>query len=989
MTGDKSSPLLAISVLEPPPQFPAQPRCEPHTPQQRLTPTPITSYVTLSCLLCTTFYSADLAVPHARTRPALAHHSAVQHAINDRGRHMYRSLTPETRVMQEPPGLLQRSLLSPLAASPVPSTSQSRLDDDDGDGALPCTCIRIGGLRRRRRQRPNVVAAATTATVMGLGLLAPPVASASPVKLLTRRQLDKQPVLEDYQYHPASTSRAREFTAATRAPTASTGSSSPFPTRIQANLVDDDSDRLVKRSPLVLPKYEYTDGEWIVNPTKTWRGRPVLPASTTTTTSSAHDDALEDTSPQVDGGAVLIGFDDQDSSAASQQSTPTPTFTPTHATPKIAAAAEQVSSAASSALSAADAATALPSPSSFKVPSGWAPTPRETSFYAVPIIVTMSVLIALSVAGTVIGSVIWRRKQRNKEARRRKRRAARRAQKEGLTVEAAEEKPAGGRRIVDRIRFGLSPRRDGGGNSQPRPASDSDGDSDNGDAAAPISAAVAPAGAALTREQTRSSVSSNNSGTRRTAGQVRQSVISGANRLRQRQRRRRRQQERVDADGSGDEDEGTALTASESRGGGGSPNDTLTARLQARLRRRSTTTATNSATNEAGPSTVFSRDLSDDRNSSLALSRSSSRLSLPLSLSSSLSRNGPVEATTSVLPLRRTPSHRSSTSSFGLGLGGGLDVPLPAMGPPAYRPAGSTVADTRRGVDAAPPSSSALAATPSGTRASRNVRRVPVPSLVVDGHAEGMMPSGSSRREAEDASGEAGEDDGEWHWPNEKRTLASTSDSSSSAPVASTSAISDDLSPPPLAPAPDDHEEEEEEPAPYAAHIATDDKALLARIRERTARAGVATAAPLVEGSAPELFEGDEDGFGEDAFDHYGASTPSISARVVPSPSAPDQHLPPAPSLGSATLSALPAPPRPVSYASAHTYALPVYTPDRHQHTHMHSPASRDVLSLASAPPPSDSDTHSHDDEVDWRALEEGSALPARGWDGRTESAEI
>ncbi|KAL8279531.1 hypothetical protein RQP46_008093 [Phenoliferia psychrophenolica] len=68
---------------------------------------------------------------------------------------------------------------------------------------------------------------------------------------------------------------------------------------------------------------------------------------------------------------------------------------------------------------AANEAAASSSSTKFIVPAGWTSKPRQTDYYAVPVIISVSVILAVIVIGAIVGSVVWRRKAKHQGKRRR------------------------------------------------------------------------------------------------------------------------------------------------------------------------------------------------------------------------------------------------------------------------------------------------------------------------------------------------------------------------------------------------------------------------------------------------------------------------------------------------------------------------------------------------------------------------------------------
>ena len=223
---------------------------------------------------------------------------------------------------------------------------------------------------------------------------------------------------------------------------------------------------------------------------------------------------------------------------------------------------------------------------------------------------------------------------------------------------------------------------------------------------------------------------------------------------------------------------------------------------------------------EASPTVVFSNG------SPLTRSRSTLGLTLSRTSSHQSSLGQPADRPSSLRappPAPASPSLSSPSSTFG-GLFA-LDGSLPAPGPPAYRPSSSTIGTTTRLTSSILPS-----------------RRVPPPV------------------------------DDELRWPEEKVRPPSRSPT----PVASTSA------PPPPPPPVDEPEPDEHPPEPFAAHLATDDKALLALIAQQ-ASSSASSSAERLQGTAPDA-DVDPDGF--ERFEPETETPPDSTSTMLPLPPA-------------------------------------------------------------------------------------------------------
>uniref|UniRef100_A0A0K3CDF6 Uncharacterized protein n=1 Tax=Rhodotorula toruloides TaxID=5286 RepID=A0A0K3CDF6_RHOTO len=775
--------------------------------------------------------------------------------------------------------------------------------DDDG------TSDEVGGSKRATK-RARRAGGALTVALGTLGLLcAPTAAQASPLPLETAPSLPSS--------RPAST-----FDSPRPAPPTTTPAPRPRPTLRQR----------------IVPMLSWSDGDWVED--YGWTRWGLKPTST----------------PALEGEEGAGHVTDGDEDAELQYA------------PATAMGDAVASSSSSPALSISQ---------------------RETNYYAVPIIIAMSVLVAVIVVASIVVSVVVRRR---KKRRREKRRERRRARKEGAApgegdgaavVEEktlqTKEREKGWRGVMGRVEDGLRRRNKGKKKAQHEGGEREDG-------------GVEEAPPATTRRRI-----------------VRTTGFAAGDRVRPRRRRRR-------AAGGGDDDEddeGTALTRTGTSSTTSSiVNDTLTARVAARLRRQDSAGSAARRTGGAGTTTVFSRDVNAQSAVSLtasALSRVSSRASgssrrlpassassgagveqptilftpaddatlpahLPLpgssvppspsltptpSLSRPLQPQPPIPSspTTPTTPAAADPS----TSAFYRSLIVSDDS-LPAPGPPAYRPSGSTVQATRR-----------FGAGDAGA----------------GGGQQGRLRRGVFGRERE-RGGAREEDEGEWYWPGEKgRTpfIGAESSTSSAAPA------------PPPEPAPESTPADEDDPpvdrSLFTAHIATDDKAVLARLRaqrdvvladQEDAGAVAGPSSSLPEPSAPtpeeDDAEVDADGFerydlaevGASPFD--GDSSPAVSSSSTLLPAPPQRvHQP---SLGARSGSTIPLlsststastplaspflpPSSPTekaaladSYAAAaeegEDDALPLYLAGSGQS------GAREALALASAPPGSDED---------------------------------
>lgn len=455
------------------------------------------------------------------------------------------------------------------------------------------------------------------------------------------------------------------------------------------------------------------------------------------------------------------------------------------------------------------------------LPPGWVAPKRETGFYAVPVIIATSVILATVVIAAIAGSVIWRKKATGKKGK-------------GDLGEIEKTLGGGGGK---RRKFGRQKKGEEG-----------------------------------------------------EKGEARSSAVSSGGRRGGRRRR----------GGGEEEDEGTALTGSVK----GRRVETFTERLTGRFRRgggksmekRSNWIQSRGSTINEGrsrPSSIAgtSRSLVSQQNdlsptaSRLSQSSqlrprslhspSSSRLSLPQQRQEDLGQ--PSDAPTSILP--------SSLQSE-------IDVLLPVLGPPAYRPSGSFIQQTTRLTRSLLPPSSTL----------------PIP----------------------------GDDD--WYWPGEKTR-----------PLQPSPSLVEDLSE--ESPITEEEEEEEVEtrdPEAFRAHLATDDKSVLNRLRELAlaSSSGSSSAMERVEATAPSAEEEEEE-------------------QMLPSPST-------SRTISSST-SLLPEPPKPISYSIASTSKARLAAElaakdndldvDEEGFLPIYKPPIRSGLEDATAPPPEDEDYEEDEEE--------------------------
>ncbi|GAA6027700.1 hypothetical protein JCM8097_007989 [Rhodosporidiobolus ruineniae] len=645
----------------------------------------------------------------------------------------------------------------------------------------------------------------------------------------------------------------------------------------------------------VLPSYTYVDGAWVEGHEWTLRG------SAATTPTSASSFVTRGGADDVDAVAEPAATAMEDNLASSSLS---PSSTARSASSRsLLLPSPSRSSSSSIAQPAVVAHANSAQTTSVNIPDGWQPKERETDFYAVPIIVAMSILVALMVVGAIFGTMMVRRKKRRRERRHRARK--------GLAPVEEEEKRW--RKVVDKVVPGRRKRvRERERAEGDRPAGEEGGEGEG--------------------REGRGSGGGSGGGHRR----VRTTGFAAGPRVRPRRRRRR------GGEADDEDDEGTALTRTQTRSSTSSAGgrDTLTQRLAARMRGEGAAAREGRAT---GAATVFSRDVNAGSVVSLtasALSRAASASESRTTVGRTLSGSGsspatPTTPTTPALPphllftpaddpalqaqphipgspslaLQRSHSRASSRSSLALppaalpassppqptppppssfGLLIASDA-LPAPGPPAYRASSSRVQQTRR-----------------FGAGDREVLVSPVlPALEQPARRRLVGGFGGRRRERgrEEQEGEGEEE--QWHWPGEKgRALAPSS------PVAGPSAPPVEEDDPTEAEERDAAEEEEEEahdPALYSAHVATDDKAVLARLRAQTDRFPASSAAMA---SAPPVELDGDDEADEDGFERLPAELlPSAGPSTASSSSTVAMNTPTSPS------SLLPAPPSRVMYS--------------------------------------------------------------------------
>ncbi|GAA5970775.1 hypothetical protein JCM21900_000353 [Sporobolomyces salmonicolor] len=819
---------------------------------------------------------------------------------------------------------IQTDSLSPRQLpSPKPPCASSqasgprRRSSESTRSSARCWC---GGERERRRRGTGSAgalssSAARAAGVVGLAAGWATGASATPAGHLTPRQREKARAIDDPLRPTPAPSPL--LTIPISPPSHAAGPTPP----LTAPVLQRPQPTLRKR---LLPKYQYESRSWVINRSWTLRGSVANQGTTRIAATAMEDNVyslLYSSSASADASSTRPGAD--------ASATRTPAQRPTNA---------QRNSAPSKAV---------------LIPSGWQATPRETNYYAVPIIIAMSVLVAVVVVGAILGSVFWRRKKRRR----------RDVEKDAMVQEK------GWRGIMQKVV------RQSGGQRKGRKKSKRKARAVEEHSAAVALGADAANEARSVQDSVGSGGSAGGSGVRH----VRTLGFAAGNRVQPRRRRRRAQG--GDEGGAGTDDESAALTRTGSRStiSSATPNDTLTARLARQLRRSNRTEI-----ETGGLSTAFSDALAAGSRSTLSadvlseLSRSSTRTSTrsslgpppstrqppqlfftpaddpalqPLapslsahSLSRTTSRTSSIHSVARVpvpspalesLPLPAAPLATTS-AAFNALLCADADLALPlAPGPPAYRPSSSTVQTTRRfGAGDLP---------------------VPAGGGAV-GDAAGRVV-GRGRRRARQPQRAEEEDEGEWHWPGEKgRGVAGFGGASTSAAGSSADPSTQEDEPAAAASPFDEGEVEDEpplDPSMYTAHLATDDKAILARLRNAAFRAtGVdeeydgtedgppaayAEAGPSAQPSAPPVEEFEDGEVDEDGYERLvpqaeeGQGDEDGEANIGTSTTA----VPPSPSL-------LPAPPSRVLFSYPY---LSSSTPSS-----SHPPSS---TSTTLAPPPS------------------------------------
>ncbi|GAA5987105.1 hypothetical protein JCM5350_003760 [Sporobolomyces pararoseus] len=831
----------------------------------------------------------------------------------------------------------------------------------------------------------------------------------------SRRQLEKSRAIE--QSDSASTSiyySPFPLSTTTSLPHSQPTTTSP----LYSTATPPPENRGGKRKRQVLPKYEYSDGSWIVDTGWTLRGSiPSVAPPHTRHRATALADSVETISSQESlpssssrSSLKLSSSRTIPSSSSSTTTLPSTTTTSVH-TPAFNQ-------------------HAYASASDVPIPRGWQTRPRETDYYAVPIIIAMSVLVAIIVVIAILGSVCWRKKKRRRR---------------DPEKDFVQEK--GWRGIVQRATGKSRGRRPIEEKKKKRKRKIKRSEQETGVTTNEVEVRETAADSQSLRE----SIGSAGSGSRtprivRTTGF---SAVSERSAPRWRRRRRNRRDGEDEGGDASEDEERTALTRTDTRSTTSStgPRDALTARLSARLHGSSS-----SSSNRGGPSTVFSQLPARTRSSS-DLSRSNdpfprtstqdSHLTRSTSRSSLYSPPGPIVPPPTILftpaddptlsprppgtptfeslsrvPSRTTPmpspalssSHPTtsdplvqtstptpSSSSFNALLSHDADMSLPLMpGPPAYRPASSTVQSTRRYGAGDSPSVQRSAATPRST----------TPRITNMGRRNRR-----SRHGGEEAAEEAQGQVEEWHWPGEKGRQGGSDAGAAAGPSSSPFTLSNDDNE-------ETQEQEEEEEPPidrslYQAHLATDDKAVLNRLRTATYRSNEddVEEGGVVEGSRSELplpsappvveedGEVDEDGFERfdprplenDEESQVGfTTTEKAKLRSPPSPrQTPVSTLLPAPpsrtdfnysyltrTASQATPSATPPSTSKSALAAEYAALDPAETEELDLPVYLAQERRNEVLGMASAPPVTGDDDEEEDEaEVEGGVDGEGVAF--------------
>ncbi|KAM0750071.1 hypothetical protein T439DRAFT_244935 [Meredithblackwellia eburnea MCA 4105] len=321
--------------------------------------------------------------------------------------------------------------------------------------------------RRTRPTRARAAIITTTATVLSL---APQLAQAgplSPTKAGKQRYIPSQLEQDNFflqQLSPSDDdegksggpdrhpSRRRQTTLPlarpTRAPT--TKNHPPSSTLAPTVVLNLDPKLHLQQKRYVEDSFTFPP---LLEPTTSWSlngrsgaGRNAVTPTPSTTTTTKNPNAMEDNivqsdtllSSSLDGSTLFTQVNPSSAGAgpggttgtAGQQ---TQIATPFSGSSSFASLSPFSSSSPSSSFplsstptptqttttTGATAASAVAS-STFVVPSGWAAKERATNFYAVPVIISTSIILASIVIGAIVGSVLWRNQTR---------RAARRARR--------------------------------------------------------------------------------------------------------------------------------------------------------------------------------------------------------------------------------------------------------------------------------------------------------------------------------------------------------------------------------------------------------------------------------------------------------------------------------------------------------------------------------------------------------------------------------
>ena len=423
--------------------------------------------------------------------------------------------------------------------------------------------------------------------------------------------------------------------------------------------------------------------------------------------------------------------------------------------------------------SASSTTDPLPS-ATITVPDGWATTPRPTTFYAVPVIVASSLILAIFIAGGMLAGLVWRSKQR-----------IRRHVEAG--DEVLEEKWSKLDRLLGRRKYKPKKRR----------IVQREMVQEGGDAVSVLS-----------------------------VRSVTEFAVGGGGRVRQRRARRRRPTNGTDDSQNMDGDETAPLTGSTTSR---PATPTIAARLAARLRPSTADSTDSSDPPRLNPSTVFSRDLNSGPTTSTDESGSADSHSVPHS-SAETPNSPPLLSISTASPVIPAPDiiPPSPTGQSNFGLIFPVET-LPQPSPPAYRPNKIVPSTSRLNPLTLPPAAIPLTTGESSEWSDEKVEERPI-----EPEAELETPAEEAAEEAE--------------------------------------------------------VEELIDPATYSAHIATDDKTVLARLRA-TSTLPPSRTSPLETPSAPQLDgnDVDEDGFERLVLPESIGSTSSapILPNLIPPPPTP------------------------------------------------------------------------------------------------------